>query len=80
MEQYISKDALVREIEKQRNAYISEPSKYRVLSRILSLIDSLEVKEVEEVDINKVCRFLDGYSFIPTYVIKELRNEFSKGE
>lgn len=45
-----------------------------------SFLDTLEVKEVEEVDINKVCRILDGYSFIPTYVIKELRNEFSKGE
>ena len=38
MEQYISKDALVREIEKQRNAYIREPSKYKVLSRIYSFL------------------------------------------
>ena len=47
MAQYIDKDDLVREIEKQRNAYISEPGKYRVLSRILSFIDTLEVKDVE---------------------------------
>lgn len=47
MAQYIDKDDLVREIEKQRNAYISEPSKYKVLSRILSFIDTLEVKEVD---------------------------------
>ena len=47
MKEYIEKVALVREIEKQRNAYISEPGKYRVLSRILSLIDTLEVKEVD---------------------------------
>ena len=25
------------------------------------------------VDIEKVCKFLDGYSFIPTYVINELK-------
>ena len=48
MPQYIDKAAVKAEIEKQRNSYISEPCKYRVLSRILSLIDTLEVKEVEE--------------------------------
>lgn len=46
MKQYIDKAEVVAEIEKQRNAYISEPSKYKVLSRILSIIDSLEVKDV----------------------------------
>lgn len=30
------------------------------------------------VDIDKVCNFLDGYSFIPTYVIKELRKVMEK--
>ena len=50
MEQYISKDALVREIEKQRNAYIREPSKYKVLSRIYSFIDTLEVKEENNLE------------------------------
>ena len=48
MEEYIKKSAVKAEIEKQRNSYISEPCKYRVLSRILSLIDTLEVKEVGE--------------------------------
>lgn len=39
--------------------------------------DELEIirtkPKVKLVDIEKVCNFLDGYSFIPTYVIKELR-------
>lgn len=48
MAHLIDKDALVAEIEKQRNTYISEPSKYKVLSRILSFLDTLEVKEVQE--------------------------------
>lgn len=47
MEKYIPLDALVTEIEKQRNTYISEPSKYKVLSRILSFLDTIEVKDVD---------------------------------
>lgn len=47
MKQYIDKDIIIAEIERQRNAYIGEPSKYKVLSRILSFIDTLEVKEVD---------------------------------
>ena len=46
MARYIELDALIAEIEKQRHAYIGEPSKYKVLSRILNSIDTLEVKEV----------------------------------
>ena len=42
----IDKDALVAELKRQRNVYIGEPNKYKVLSRILSFIDTLEVKEV----------------------------------
>ena len=64
----IDKDDLVREIEKQRNAYISEPGKYRVLSRILSFIDTLEVKEVENTELLKVRGYLvrdkDDYTAI----------------
>ena len=43
----IDKAAVVAEIEKQRNSYIAEPNKYKVLSRFLNFIDTLEVKEVD---------------------------------
>ena len=42
----IEKDKVIAEIERQRMAYIEEPSKYKVISRILSFLDTLEVKEV----------------------------------
>lgn len=42
----IDKEAVVAELKRQRNVYIGEPNKYKVLSRILSFIDTLEVKEV----------------------------------
>lgn len=57
MVRYVDLDKIVAEIEKQRNAYIREPSKYKVLSRILSFIDSLEVKEV---DLEKVIGKYNG--------------------
>ena len=43
----IEKDKVIAEIERQRRAYIEEPSKYKVLSRILSFLDTLEVKAVD---------------------------------
>ena len=45
MTHLIDKDALVAELKRQRNVYIGEPNKYKVLSRILSFIDTLEVKK-----------------------------------
>ncbi len=64
MSQYVNKSVIVAEIEKQRNAYICEPSKYKVLSRILSFIDSLEVKEVdlekEATEIVQSKEFVEG--------------------
>ena len=32
-----------------------------------------DLKIVQEELMEKVCRFLDGYAFIPTYVINELK-------
>lgn len=77
MEQYISKDALVREIEKQRNAYISEPGKYRVLSRILSFLDTLEVKEVDLIIntiIEECCDWLAICTDLSHDLIEDCRN------
>ena len=48
MGKYINKSDLVAEIKKQRSSYISEPSKYKVLSRILFFIDTLETKDPYE--------------------------------
>ena len=56
MEQYISKSALVAEIERIKHETNYEPFTYEVLGKrfvcrsLLSFLDTLEVKEVEEVE------------------------------
>jgi hypothetical protein len=57
MKKYIDKSALVAEIEKRYNEYISsilkhydacKEAKAQELGKILTILDTLEVKEVEE--------------------------------
>lgn len=74
MEQYISKSALVTEIEKRRDAALTRQKNLESigqetvlnemvaneLNRILSFIDTLEVKEV---DIDKLCEFRKNIGF-----------------
>lgn len=46
MAQYIDKSALVAEIERL-SAYLDSLHEQRIIEKILSIIDTLEVKEVE---------------------------------
>ncbi len=75
MEQYISKSALVAEIEKQRNAYIREPSKYKVLSIILSFIDTLEVKEIQEEPTNNELKIESYWENKYKEVLKQFKSK-----
>ena len=49
MDQYISKSALVAEIEKL-SAYLDSIHEQRLIEKILSIIDTLEVKDVDLTD------------------------------
>lgn len=69
MEQYISKSALVAEIERLENKLYYEPENFkdvgakRALDSLKSSIDTLELKEVKEVDIDKLCGFRKNIGF-----------------
>ena len=77
MEQYINKSALVAEIERLMTIYnddddIHHVAKYNILVDILSIINTLEVKEVNEVPatvmVNKYGnRFISSWSGLKEY-------------
>ena len=51
MEQYINKSALVAEIDKRKIGYNTDGKhtvEYNTVKKILDILDTLEVKEVEE--------------------------------
>ena len=63
MSQYISKSALVAEIQKKRNEYINSlmTEQVHTLSDMLDFIDTLEVKDMKffvDAFINKACEWL----------------------
>lgn len=66
MEQYISKSALVAEIDRQKIGYNTDGKhsvEYNTIKRILDIINTLEVKEVKEGDLEKgISDYLDNHN------------------
>ena len=95
MNQYIDKTALIAEIEKELNTTKKYSTEYvngkkYALKKILSFIDTLEVKEVEEPNasdrgmaeeiIINLKRVEQDYRIDLTKEIEWLRNKVKKGE
>lgn len=92
MEQYISKSALVVEIERKRNDYINSfmTEQVYVLNDVLDFLDTLEVKEVDlDKELNDfieqqkawikddwVVEYNNGDSFNHIYDLRELAKHF----
>lgn len=83
MTQYINKDALLTEIRKRFDEYSSSILKYydackeakaQELGKILIILDTLEVKEVdlEEKACNAYCKVCGHYAHTtPTYICRQ---------